>query len=121
MVKFIIDSDFSEARRIVYQEIEPIKDTAWWDRKDIGRLEAAAFLVCGRYNSLSVMLDFDKIDLMLPGQNFRDLFWKNGAHARAIIRTHDILESFLDHRRKTVPDSYLAYSRLRAAAVGKLK
>jgi hypothetical protein len=69
LMKFIEESEFRIARRIVVLEIEPLNNTKWWeeeDREKVDRLEWAAGLVCARYDILGLMIEFDKFDRKDP-------------------------------------------------------
>jgi len=116
LFKFVSEERFRAARRTVITEIEKRKkDEEWWNNSvDGDRWEDAASRVCGAYDLLGRLIEYDVLDHYLPFRSYGQFFLLNwGA---SIVRTHNALESFLKHRRETVPSAYEGFTELKRKA-----
>lgn len=102
LLKYTQSDNFRRARRIVIREIEPQRDEQWWETNDV--LEEAGSAVCGAYDVLGHILEFDGNSAVA---SFFITNW-----ARSIIRTYNALSPFMENRRDAGGTPYLGYTWL---------
>jgi hypothetical protein len=115
LLKYLESSEIRKARRVVFREIYPRKDQDWWLDKENGeRWESAASDVCASYDILGRIIQFDRLDRILPRGGYGTFFKRHWS--RSIVDNYDALEHFLEYRRQRAPNSYSAFTQLAQAA-----
>ena len=100
LLRFVEREDFRAARRVVYHKIRPQPPgTEWWQDE---KLEEAAALVCAFYDILGIMVD----ESGSVGQLFTDKW------AASIVPAHRHLLRYIEFRRQSKPDAFVAFTAL---------
>jgi hypothetical protein len=112
ILKYLESPELRKSRRKVFKEIYPRRREPWWNDDKDGNLESAASDVCASYDILGKIIEFDRVERILPSYGrFFTRHW-----ARSILDNHDALENFLAYRRERVPTAYASFTSLAQAA-----
>jgi hypothetical protein len=114
ILKYIEAPDFRRARRIVIRKLEPQRHLPWWEGEDADSWEEAASTVCAAYDVIGRLMEYDGIRGRFPRRGLWSFFREHWA--ASIVRTHDALAGFLEHRRCVAPTAYQGFTWLADAA-----
>lgn len=111
LLKHLEEPSVREARWIVFNEIAHLKpDEEWWADE---RLSKAAALVSATYDHLGAVIRFDRMD---PVGRLYVERWGG-----SLVRTHQVLDPFLRHRRNSDPTAYIDFTWLYERSMRKHK
>jgi hypothetical protein len=104
ILNHIAEPSVRDARHLVMTQIRLKEEEGknWWESDD--NLHSAAAKLCASYDDAAGVINFDETDRV--GQYFLETWGED------VIRAHDILQRFLDFRRKSAGDSYKEFTWL---------